>query len=105
MGGGPFCVVLFCLAICKTNPQGKTCEEHVCKPMTMYTRPNPDPTGQHLQDKVQVTRGLDNNDLGGTVQQLLTLLRKRILQGRSRDLTAPTCPMDNMFQQGTRKGK
>ncbi len=30
--------------------------------------PNPDLTGQHLQDKVQVTRGLDKNALRGTVQ-------------------------------------
>jgi hypothetical protein len=65
---------------------------------------NPDPTGHHLQDKVQVTRGLDNNALRGTVQWLLTLLRNKTLQYTSRELTWPKCPVDNMFQQGTRKG-
>jgi hypothetical protein len=34
----------------------------------------------------------------------LTPLRNKTLRCTSRELTPPTCQMDNMFQQGTRKG-
>ncbi len=72
----------------------------------IFTHPNPNPnltpntysTGQHLLDKVHVTRGLDNNVLRDTVQKLLTLLRNKTLQYTSRLLTKPRYPMDNMFQ-------
>ena len=56
--------------------------------------PNPDPTPRPLQDKVQVTRDLDNNALRGTVQLLLTLLRNKTLQCTSRELAQPTCPIE-----------
>ena len=56
----------------------------------IFTNPNPnltsipDPTPRHLQDKVQVTRGLDNNAPRGTVQLMLTLLRNKTLQRTSK---------------------
>ncbi len=36
---------------------------------------------------------------------MLTPLHNKTLQYTSRELTQPKRPMDNMFQQGTRKGK